>query len=187
MTTRPAPGTRLVFRWRKWDASTHWVHDCVYLGSDEFGDWFGQFAGWRSHRPGRDVVASTDNVTLLPPSGEWVFTANAPAHRTRVYIDLAWDARWDAGVPTGIDMDLDVVEQADRGVWIDDRDEWEEHRVRYGYPLDIVDRLEAVTLELEARVTRREAPFDDATIDRWLGRMTRLHGSFDTEAPQADH
>jgi protein associated with RNAse G/E len=133
------------------------------------------------------VVASTDNVTLLPPSGEWVFTANAPAHRTRVYIDLAWDARWDAGVPTGIDMDLDVVEQADRGVWIDDRDEWEEHRVKYGYPLDVVDRLEAVTLDLEARVSRREAPFDDATIDRWLGRMTQLHGSFDAEAPPADH
>ncbi|MFG6444161.1 DUF402 domain-containing protein [Microbacterium sp. P07] len=186
MATRPAPGTRLVFRWRKWDASPHWEHDCIYLGSDEHGDWFGQFAGWESHRPGREVIASAANVTLLPPGGEWVFTANEAPHRTRVYIDLAWDARWDegkdGGEPTGIDMDLDVVEQSDRGVWIDDRDEWDEHRVQYGYPLDIVERLESVTLDLEARVGRREAPFDDATIARWLARTAEFRGSFDDEA-----
>jgi uncharacterized protein len=170
---RPAPGTRLAFRWRKWDGGVHWEHDCVYLGADEWGDWFGQVAGWRSFRPGRDVVAGTDNVTLLPPSGEWVLTANAPAHRTRIYIDVAWDAGFDDdGMPSGIDMDLDVVEQAPRGIWIDDRDEWEEHRVRYGYPLDVVERLETVALELEQRVARREAPFDEATIAHWLDRLT---------------
>jgi hypothetical protein len=179
MATRPTPGTRLVFRWRKWDGSPHWEHDCVYLGSDEWGDWFGQRAGWRSHRPGRDVVASSDNVTLLPPDGEWAFTSNAAPHRTRVYIDLAWDGRWSDGPdgapePTGIDMDLDVVEQDDRGIWIDDRDEWDEHRVRYGYPLEVVERLEAVTIDLEARVTHRDAPFDDATVAVWLARTAEL-------------
>ena len=35
---RPAPGTPIVFRWRKWDGSPHWEHDGVYLGSDEWGD-----------------------------------------------------------------------------------------------------------------------------------------------------
>ena len=174
MATRPAPGTRLVFRWRKWDASPHWEHDCIYLGSDEWGDWFGQRAGWLSHRPGREVIASSDNVTLLPPSGEWAFTSNASPHRTRVYIDLAWDARWDGDEPTGIDMDLDVVEQDDRGIWIDDRDEWEEHRVHYCYPLEIVERLESVAVDLEGRVTRREAPFDDTTVARWLARTAEL-------------
>ena len=53
--------------------------------------------------------------------------------------------------PTGIDMDLDVVERDGRGVCIDDRDEWDEHRVAYGYPLDIVERLEALAVDLEAR------------------------------------
>ena len=41
MTDRPAPGTPLVFRWRKWDGSPHWEHDCVFLGSDAHGDWVG--------------------------------------------------------------------------------------------------------------------------------------------------
>lgn len=174
--SRPAPGTRLEFRWRKWDGGPHWVHDCVYLGSDEWGDWFGQPAGWRSHRPGREVIASGPNVTLLPPSGDYALTVNTtPPARYRIYIDLAWDARWDAGGPTGIDMDLDVVRAVDeRGIWIDDRDEWDEHRVAYGYPLDIVARLEELALDLERRVTASVAPFDDATADAWLVRLAEL-------------
>lgn len=174
MANRPEPGTRLVFRWRKWDGAAHWEHDCVYLGADEWGDWFGQQAGWRSARPGRELVAPSDGVTLLPPSGEWVLTSNAPPHPTRIYIDLAWDARWEDGEPRGIDMDLDVVEHAKRGIWIDDRDEWGEHRVQFGYPLEIVERLETVALDLEDRVTRRDPPFDEATLAGWFRRIRDL-------------
>lgn len=171
MTARPAPGTRLVFRWRKWDGSPHWEHECVFLGSDAHGDWVGQHAGWRSSRPGRELQAPQPNVTLIPPSGEWAFTSNAAPHPTRVYIDLAWDVRWgEDGEPTGVDMDLDVVEHDGR-IWVDDRDEWDEHRVQYGYPLDVVERLEVVTVELEDRVRRRIPPFDDATIVHWLTRL----------------
>lgn len=173
---RPAPGTPLVFRWRKWDGSPHWEHDCVFLGSDEHGDWVGQRDGWRSVRPGRDTVSIGDNVTLIPPSGEYAATLNATHPRTAIYIDIAWDVRWDVdGDPTGIDMDLDVVRARDlRGVFIDDRDEWEEHRVKYGYPLDIAERLEQVTIELEAAVTAASAPFDEATATRWLAVLRRL-------------
>ncbi len=141
MTDRPAPGTPLVFRWRKWGGGPHWEHECVYLGSDVHGDWVGQRDGWRSARPGVDTVSDGDNVTLIPPSGEYAATLNATHPRIAIYIDVAWDLRWDAAAdpagipsPTGIDMDLDVVRARDgRGIWIDDRDEWDEHRVQYGY------------------------------------------------------
>ncbi len=171
---RPAPGTRLLFRWRKWDGGPHWIHECVYLGSDGWGDWFGQLPGWDSSRPGRTFAPQHPNVTLVPPTGDWVFTRNAAPHRTRTYIDLAWDVRWEAGAPTGIDMDLDVVDREDAGVYIDDQDEWDEHRVAYGYPLDIVERLEALALDLERRVISREAPFDDAVPGAWLARLAAL-------------
>ncbi|WP_438354127.1 DUF402 domain-containing protein [Microbacterium sp. CJ88] len=172
---RPEPGTRLTFRWRKWDGATHWEHDCVYLGSDRFGYWFGQPVGWRSIRPGREFSAEHPNVTLLPPSGDYAYTHNAAPARTKVYIDLAWDVRWsDAGEPTGVDMDLDVVSHLDRGIYIDDRDEWDEHRVAYGYPLDIVAHLETLAVDLEKRVTVGEAPFDAATADGWLARLAAL-------------
>jgi len=171
---RPEPGTRLLFRWRKWHGGPHWVHECVYLGSDRWGDWFGQLPGWDSSRPGRTFAPQHPNVTLLPPSGDYAYTRNAEPHHTRIYIDIAWDLRWQDGEPTGIDMDLDVVERTGTGVYIDDRDEWDEHRVAYDYPPDVVTTLEALTLDLERRVIAREAPFDDATADTWLARLAAL-------------
>lgn len=172
---RPEPGTAVTFRWRKWDGAEHWVHECVYLGGDGRGDWFGQLPGMLSVRPQRRVEVAHPNVTLLPPSGDWVYTHNAAPAPYEVYIDLAWDARWDGDEPTGIDMDLDVVRTRDgRGLFIDDRDEWDEHRVRYGYPAQIVAELEAVAIDLERRVAASEPPFDQATADRWLARLAAL-------------
>jgi protein associated with RNAse G/E len=171
---RPAPGTRLLFRWRKWDGGPHWEHECIYLGSDEWGDWFGQQPGWHSARPGREVVPRHPNVTLVPPSGDFAYTRNAAPARTPIYIDIAWDLRWDGQEPTGIDMDLDVVERDEVGVYVDDRDEWDEHRVVYGYPLEVVERLDALTLDLERRVIAHAQPFDDATAEAWLGRLAAL-------------
>jgi protein associated with RNAse G/E len=159
------------------------VHDCVYLGSDQWGDWFGQRAGWRSSRPGREFIARAPNVMLLPPSGDYALTVNAQPAKVRIYIDIAWDVRWSDAEPgsayspgpEGVDMDLDVVRAVDeRGLFIDDRDEWDEHRLHYGYPLDLVATLETLTLDLESRVGAREAPFDDATADAWLGRLAEL-------------
>ncbi len=175
------PGSRIVFRWRKWDGSPHWEHDCVFLGSDEWGDWFGQRAGWRSHRPGREMPAETANVVLLPAgTSEWVATLNAPAHRTRVYIDVAWRAGWREGEPAAIDMDLDVLRDDDRGTFVDDEDEWAAHQVRYGYPADVIARLEAVTARLAREVGARRAPFDEATAQRWLAV---LEATIDGAAP----
>jgi len=177
-TVRPAPGTPVTFRWRKWDGGVHWVHDCVYLGADEYGEWVGQPAGWRSVRPGRDFPAPVPNVTLVPPSGDFACTVNQAGYKVRVYIDLAWDVRWSgdgAGAFTGIDMDLDVVKATDgRGLWIDDRDEWDEHRAHYGYPAEVQRHLVALAADLERRVGAGVPPFDDAVPDAWLARLAAL-------------
>lgn len=165
--------------WRKWDGSPHWVSEVVYLGADEWGDWMGQPVGWRSKRPGADFVAESSNVTLLPRDRQdCAITVHRGHPRAlRVYIDLAWDARWsdDPLVMTGIDMDLDVVRRLDeRGTYIDDRDEWAAHSIRFGYPADVMTHLEARALELEHRVRAQAAPFDDATVDPWLDRLIAL-------------
>ncbi len=174
----PAPGTVTTFRWRKWDGGAHWVHECIYLGSDAWGHWFGQPIGWHSARPGREVVTGALSVMLMPREGDFALTVNAPPARTRIYIDLGWDVGWSTQTPgaaSGIDMDLDVVKTTDeRGIWIDDRDEWDEHRVQYGYPSEIVAHLEARALELESLVIAQTAPFDDATAQRWLTRLVEL-------------
>jgi hypothetical protein len=172
---RPQPGAPLQFRWRKWDGGAHWVNDCVYLGSDRWGDWVGQPDGWRNVRPGLEFLADGPNVTLLPPSGDYAMTVHGSPRRVRIYIDIAWDVHWENREPQGIDMDLDVVKAIDeRGLFIDDRDEWDEHRVAYGYPLDVVAKLEALAVDLERRVAGAEPPFDDATPETWLVRLAGL-------------
>ncbi|MEI3843113.1 MULTISPECIES: hypothetical protein [Microbacterium] len=186
---RPAAGSPMIFQWRKWDASPHWRHECVYLGADEWGDWIGQPVGWRSARPGRDFTARGPNVTLVPRpapgenGADHAVTVNRDhPEGMRIYIDLGWDVRWggadgiaDPLLATGIDMDLDVVRmEGPRGTWVDDRDEWDAHRVRYGYPAEVVARLEARALDLESRVRAKTPPFDDAVPDAWLDRLVAL-------------
>lgn len=190
---RPEPGTPMIVQWRKWDGSPHWANEGVYLGRDDWGDWVGQPVGWRSSRPGREFTAHGPNVTLIPNpdadrgAADFALTVNRRhPHDMRVYIDLAWDLKWtgaagdaaDAGMPAlayGIDMDLDVVRiEGERGTWIDDRDEWDEHLVEYGYPEDVIEHLEALALDLEQRVRAQHPPFDDATADVWLDRLEAL-------------
>ena len=189
---RPAPGTEIVFQWRKWDGSPHWRHECVYLGADAWGDWVGQPAGWGSERPARSFTAPGPNVTLVPPSGDWVLTVNRDHPKgMRIYIDLAWDVHAGGadGTPdpllfTGIDMDLDVVRvEGERGTWIDDEDEWDEHRAWYGYPADVQEHLVALAAELAENVRAQVPPFDDATADRWLDILEALEHTPRPERP----
>ena len=175
---RPEPGSAMIMQWRKWDGSAHWRHECVYLGSDEWGDWLGQPTGWRSDRPGASFIAATPNVTLVPEAGDFALTVNRDhPKRMRIYIDLGWDIRWsdDPLLVTGIDMDLDVVRvEGERGTWVDDRDEWAEHSIRYGYPAEVMTHLEALALDLEERVRAQHPPFGDAVPDVWLDRLEAL-------------
>jgi len=181
----------MIVQWRKWDASPHWANEQVYLGADSWGDWVGQPQGWRSSRPGREFTAAGPNVTLIPHpdadgAADFALTVNRRHPKgMRIYIDLAWDLRWDnagvhaaSGLPvlaTGIDMDLDVIRvEGERGTWVDDRDEWAEHSIRYGYPADVMAHLEALALDLEQRVRAQHPPFDDATADVWLDRLEAL-------------
>lgn len=100
---------------------------------------------------------------------------NARPIRLRIYIDLAWDLQWHPATATGpaevtgIDMDLDVVEATDgRGTFIDDEDEFAEHRERFGYPESVAASVEARAAELLARLRAGGAPFDDATAAHWF-------------------
>jgi uncharacterized protein len=163
-------------RWTKWPGTEHWEHECVWLGSDEHGDWLGQRAGTRSWRPGRDGVAGTANVVLVPLEGDWVATFYPPGHETtmEVYIDLGRSVGWSADAPAavvGIDMDLDVVRDGRRGTWVDDEDELVEHAALWGYPTELVSHLEEAAQRLRDEVEAHRAPFDTATPSGWLDRL----------------
>ncbi|GGF47190.1 hypothetical protein GCM10010922_23750 [Microbacterium sorbitolivorans] len=172
---RPTPGTIVRMQWRKWDGSLHWGGQCVYLGSDDRGDWLGKKTGWRYTRPGAEYTAENIAVTLLPVGhADHTVTFNRRHPRALgVYVDLAHALRWEhSGLVTGIDMDLDVVQRFDdRGIYIDDGDEWLENQCRYKYPLDVISHLETLAISLERRLRAHVSPFDGPTADAWLDHL----------------
>jgi len=175
-------GERVVCRAWKYNGLAHWVVPGLALGSDEHGEWVYQPAGSFVARPGMAFFARSDAVCLIPAEGEWVATFHSGEDRNglRLYIDLSTAVGWASLGPGGweahsIDMDLDVVRvEGERGTWIDDEDEWDEHRVRYGYPAEVQQHLEALAADLAQRVRAQQPPFDDASADVWLDRLEAL-------------
>jgi hypothetical protein len=90
----------------------------------------------------------------------------------RIYVDLALGHGWNSIRPGTVefhvvDMDLDVVSSAQRGVYVDDEDEFDEHRVRMAYPKDVVELILRETEQLYQAVKAQHAPFD-GTVDEWF-------------------
>lgn len=171
------------FVFRKWDGTPHWVHQEVLLGDDECGTWIGQPQGWRSTRPGADFQAKAPNVSVVADGAGWVATFFPPQgpHDARIYVDLVADLRLDS--MTGIDMDLDVVLDAS-GVWIDDEDEFAQHRIEMGYPDEVARRVEADAREVARMITAGEPPFD-GRADHWLARLEESRGYRDPDSSRS--
>jgi len=161
----------------KWDGRPHWEYDGIYLGADEHGDWIGHPAGTLMSRPGRRFVDTAAWLTLVPAAGRpWLVTYNDPAHHLRIYVDLTTPAEWDGTVLRAIDLDLDVVVPRDgREPFIDDEDEFAEHRELFGYPEDVAGTAETSAQELLAAVNDGKPPFDQ-TADRWLESLAAIAG-----------
>lgn len=165
--TDPQPGELIVARNRKYDGKAHWVVPGRYLGADEFGDWIFQGTNEFISRPGAALYTASDAVLLVPHGGDWVATFYDDAHPggVELYIDLATDMSWQRIRPSVIefhmvDMDLDVVRTKARGLYVDDEDEFAEHRVLLNYPDELCTRMESATDALMDAVAARRAPFD---------------------------
>jgi uncharacterized protein len=157
----------------KWGGRPHWRFDAVWLGADEHGEWLGIPAGTPMSRPGLGLVSQNDQVGLVPSADlpaelrGWVGTFHAaPAPRVSVYVDIATPPHWDGAVVRTVDLDLDVIRLVDGEVYVDDEDEFAEHRVTYGYPDDVIAAaLRSADAVLEA-VTSRHPPYD-GSHEKW--------------------
>ena len=67
-------------------------------------------------------------------------------------------------------LDLDVVLTHDGVVAVLDEDEFGEHRVRYGYPPEIVDLALGGAQTARSRLENRDPPFD-GIAQEWLARV----------------
>ncbi|MGZ6938577.1 MAG: DUF402 domain-containing protein [Oryzihumus sp.] len=167
----------VLLRFTKWDGREHWLAPLRRLGIDHHGVWLGGPAGTVFTRP--EVVAYEATgplVMLVPPGRAWVarFYGEGHRHDTRVYVDMATPAVWSASGDevTMVDLDLDVVRTRDARVYVDDEDEFAEHRVRFGYPREVVRMAEASRDAVLAAVRAEQAPFVPAVWEPWLGQVT---------------
>jgi hypothetical protein len=172
----PGDAVRVVMT--KWGDRPHWELDGTFLGRDDHGDWIGAPAGTLNARPGARFVSEVDAVTLVPRDVElaWCLpTFQAPGIWCSLYVDITTPATWDDHVLRAVDLDLDVIVGTGghgRGgrIWIDDEDEFADHRVRFGYPDDVVAAAVAASERVFADVTAERAPFAGAA-DTWLTRL----------------
>jgi len=170
----------------KWGGRPHWEYDAVLLGQDRHGSWIGVRSGTRMARPGAIYEAPTDQVVLVPDTAGptlgdagWVATFHAVGGPLRVYVDITTPPEWSGTAPgagggagvgavvAAVDLDLDVIRGNSGRVWVDDEDEFAEHRVAFEYPDPVVAGALASCAAVERAVASGAAPYD-GTADHWL-------------------
>jgi hypothetical protein len=159
----------------KWGDRPHWEFEGVLLGSDEHGDWIGIPGGTHMSRPGAEYVAPVDQVGLVPAAGAdhargWMAAFHARGGAVRVYVDMTTPPVWDGAVVRAVDLDLDVVLGNAGRVWVDDEDEFAEHRIAFGYP-DEVSRLAMDSCDRVRAAMEAGHPPYDGTADAWLDQL----------------
>jgi hypothetical protein len=167
---------RVVFR--KWGGRPHWEYDALRLGEDEHGTWIGAVAGTTVSRPGASYTAPGAFVSVVPAERPFVATFYDPAYAeardtgVEVYVDITTVPRWEGPVVSMVDLDLDVVRGRTGRVWVDDEDEFADHRVRFGYPAEVVRLAASSCDEVHAAVTAGLPPYDGTVGARWLSRLS---------------
>jgi protein associated with RNAse G/E len=158
--------------YRKYDGTLHWNYWTRRLGEDRYGLWVGA-PGGTALRKGAEVVnpAEWPHVLLLPRDEWWTGSFNAAPHRTEIYCDVTTVPSWpEPDQVTMIDLDLDVRRRRTGTVEILDEDEFAEHRIRYGYPEEVVAAAQASAECLAAAIRANDEPF--ASVYRgWLAQL----------------
>jgi len=148
----------------KWGGRPHWEFDASYLGGDEHGDWCAVPAGTVFLRPGAEYVSPVDQVMLVPGDDacerHWMATFHAAGGVVEVYVDMTTAPAWHGAELRAVDLDLDVVRDPTGRVWVDDEDEFAEHRVALGYPPDVVGSAEHTAALIRPAVSARSALLD---------------------------
>ena len=181
------PGTPVAGRFTKWGERPHWQWTGVYVGTDEHGHWWYAPPGTRCVRPGADFVGEHDWVSLAPHEGAWAAGFYPDDKEVSVYVDMSTAPRWQRRDPTldhwgadgpewevtMVDLDLDVVLTREGHLFVDDEDEFDEHRLSLGYPPEVVALARATRDTVLAAVARGDEPFGSVG-HAWLHRARTI-------------
>jgi protein associated with RNAse G/E len=165
----PSEIVRVVYT--KYDGSAHRDYPARRLHEDDIGIWVGVPRGTASVYRGRPSVEQIPFVLLIPHQAWWTAMFNPPPRTSEVYCDITTPARWENDTVHIIDLDLDVVRRRDSGrVELRDEDEFADHRVRFGYPDDLVGEAYAAARELLVRLGDGTEPFATG-YRKWLSTV----------------
>ena len=160
-------------RFSKWDGRAHWAFDMERLGVDDHGVWLWAPAGTElrrgSEKPDRRRNTASSRSIAVGQwwTGIWNDGPRTDGRSIRTYVDVITPAVWDGDTVRMVDLDLDVVRRSDGTVEVDDEDEFEDHKVAFGYPEHVVDRARTEAAQLVLAVERGTEPFG-VVGDRWL-------------------
>ncbi|MGH8911736.1 MAG: DUF402 domain-containing protein [Acidimicrobiia bacterium] len=165
---------RVTVQYFKFPHDLHWRHDLAWLGEDAHGVWLGAEVGTTVQRGVEPPIIMTRRfVQLITPDRWWTALFNGPGdHDMAVYVDVTTVPRWVGPDRVElIDLDLDVIRRWDGSVYIDDEDEFEEHRVARAYPPRMVASARASAARLVLDIESLVSPFD-GTGEKWLAMVT---------------
>lgn len=159
----------------KWGGRPHWEYDAIRLGNDLHGTWLGIPFGTLMSRPGATFRTDQGSVMLVPPASPFVatFYDEGGSSVCAIYVDVTTPPTWDGSTLRMVDLDLDVVKGWTGRVWIDDEDEFADHRTRFGYPTEIVSMALDSCDDVLKSVESRAAPYDAKVSRRWLSKLDR--------------
>lgn len=161
------------FATEKWGGIPHYRGSVERLGEDEFGSWWWGAEGRTIFRGTTPLFVAQHPVLFLAPPDRWWTVAWWRGHpEVDVYVNISTVAVGEADRIVSTDLDLDVIRRHDGTCEIVDRDEFEEHQALYGYPLDVVEQADAAAFEVLDLVTRGVAPFDEATVQKWVASVS---------------
>ncbi|HJR93189.1 MAG TPA: DUF402 domain-containing protein [Acidimicrobiia bacterium] len=167
-------GRQVTVQYYKYSDAVHWRHELVWLGEDAHGTWLAGPVGTVVQRGSEPPVQMRRAfVQLITPDRWWTALFNGPGdgNDMPVYVDVTTVARrvGDERVEL-VDLDLDVVQRRDGSVYVDDEDEFEDHRVIFGYPESMVASARGAAARLVLDIQKGAPPFD-GTGAAWLGRI----------------
>lgn len=159
------------------DHATHWRHEMTWLGEDKHGVWLGAEPGAILQR-GFEEERSLPYpfVQLIAPDSWWTLIHNDPENRDIThYVDIVTRPVWESPqLVTMIDLDLDVVQRPDGSVYVDDEDEFKEHKTLHAYPPQIVDKARVTTAEVVLAIEGAHEPFASVAA-QWLETLGQGH------------
>lgn len=159
------------FASEKWGGIPHYRGVVHHLGDDEHGRWWWGPAGRTIYRGDDPLFVTAEDALFLVPGAAWWSAAWWVDHpEVSLYVNINSPVVYEPDRFVSTDLDLDVVRRVDGHVEVVDRDEFELHQVRYGYPPDVIAEVERTTAEVHAAVVRGDPPFGGGVAEAWIRR-----------------